>query len=374
MAKYTLYRRDDLSGNVVADDTKTIVGDDGIERNELEHFTKMAGYTVNKDEAEGLAEAYANASTSSSSKSDSTVDGKTTTRTQVYTLLPWLQKYAGADANALVDAYVKGYNESGGSAEFALAEMRFGKDSGEAYKRVFANIVDPDTGALKMTESEYISGLEKVLTTLTEYNLNGYASSKGKSVWATLVGNNTSAESYTNRVKLVHDRVINRMDEELKTSIINQYNEYFTQATGTPVNMGNESILAIAIDPNINEDVLAGRLNASEIGAVYTGVTGDALDLGSVQRLTGAGVTTQSAESQFATASATAKALARMQRRQRRDVTLGKATAVLEAQLFGDELISGQIKSIGAQALSSSSVQVGAAKTQTGGVIGLTEI
>jgi len=374
MAKYTLYRRDDLSGNVVADDSKYIVGDDGIRRNELEHLTKKAGYTVNKDEAEGLAEAYANASTSSSSKSDTTVDGKTTTRTQVYTLLPWLQKYAGADANALVDAYVKGYNESGGSAEFALAEMRFGKDSGEAYKRVFANIVDPDTGALKMTESEYISGLEKVLTTLTEYNLNGYASAKGKSVWATLVGNNTSAESYTNRVKLVHDRVINRMDEELKTSIINQYNEYFTQVTGTPVSIGNESILAIAIDPNINEDVLAGRLNASEIGAVYTGVTGDALDLGSVQRLTGAGVTTQSAERQFATASATAKALARMQRRQRRDVTLGKAMGVLEAQLFGDELISGQIKAIGAQALSASSVQVGAAKSQTGGVIGLTEI
>ena len=121
MAKYTLYRRDDLSGNVVADDSKYIVGDDGIRRNELEHYTKMAGYTVNKEEAEGLAEAYSNASTGSSSKSDSTVDGKTTTRTQVYTLLPWLQKYAGADANALVDAYVKGYNESGGSAEFAFS-------------------------------------------------------------------------------------------------------------------------------------------------------------------------------------------------------------------------------------------------------------
>tara|TARA_Y100000004_G_C8886996_1_gene400248 strand:+ start:16 stop:1140 length:1125 start_codon:yes stop_codon:yes gene_type:complete len=373
MAKYTLYRRDDLSGNVVADDTKTIVGPDGIERNELEHYTKMAGYTVNKEEAEGLAEAYANASTSSASDSVTTVDGKTTTRSQVYTLLPWLQKYAGADANTLVDAYVKGYNESGGSAEFALAEMRFGKDSGEAYKRVFANIVDPDTGALKMTESEYISGLEKVLTTLTEYGLNGYASAKGKSVYATLVANNVSPESYTNRVKLVHDRVINRMDDELKTSIINQYNEYFTQATGTPVSMGNESILAIAIDPNINEDVLAGRLNASEIGAVYTGVTGDALDLGSVQRLTGVGVTTQSAERQFATASATAKILARMQRRQRRDVTLGKAMGVLEAQLFGDESITTQIQLVQAQNVSSSSVQAGAAKAQTGGVIGLTE-
>ena len=347
-----------------------------VQPNELQKFLDN-GYTTNYSEALAAStdpggQNYTGTPASAEASSD--VDGPTVTRTQVFTLLPWLQKYAGADANTLVDAYIKGYNESGGQSSFALSEMRFGKDSGEAYKRVFANIIDPDTGALKMTESEYISGLEKVLTTLTEYNLNGYASSKGKTVWATLVGNNTSAESYTNRVKLVHDRVINRMDDTLKESIINSYNEYFTQATGTPVTMGNESILAIAIDPNINEDVLAGRLNASEIGAVYTGVTGDALDLGSVQRLTGVGVTTQSAERQFATASATAKILARMQRRQRRDITLGKAMGVLEAQLFGDESITKQIQVAQAQNLSASSVQAGAARAQTGGVIGLTEI
>jgi hypothetical protein len=356
-----VYRKDFLVGYEIGDDP-----------DKLKDFEDN-GYTTNLDEAKAEAKAMdASSSSPSASTPSASTDGTTTTRTQVYTLLPWLQKYGGADANTLVDAYVSGYNNSGGSAEFALAEMRFGKDSKDAYSRVFANIVDPNTGALKMSESEYISGLEKVLTTLTAYGLNGYASQNGKSAWARAVANNTSAESYAGRVKLIHDRVINRVDDELQNSIINSYNEYFTNETGTPVSMGQESLLALAIDPNISEDVLKGRLNASELGAVYTGTTGDALDLEAVQRLTGAGVTTQQSEKTFATASTTAKALARMQRRQRRDVTLGKAMGVLEAQIFGNEAIASEIQNVTAQNLSASSVQSGAARSQTGSVIGLT--
>ena len=335
-------------------------GDTG-NMSEYEYYTTELGYSDTPPNTVGVADTSTN------------VTGKVATREQVYTLLPWLQKYGGADANALVDAYVKGYNESGGQATFALAEMRFGTDSAEAYKRVFPNIVDPNTGALKMTESEYIGGLEKVLTTLTEYNLAGYASSKGKEVMATLVANNTSPESYANRVSLVYDRVLNRMDDTLKASVINSYNEYYTNETGSHVELGEESILALAIDPNLNEDILSGRLRASEIGAVYTGKTGDELDLAAVQRLTAAGVTTQAAESTFATAATTAKALARMQRRQRRDVTLGRAYSVLEAQLLGDEDIASQIRNVTAQNVSASTANIGAAKTQTGEVIGLTQ-
>ena len=51
-----------------------------------------------------------------------------------------------------------------------------------------------------MTETAYIAGLETTLTTLTEYNLGGYASAKGKEVWATLVQNNVSPEVYRTRV------------------------------------------------------------------------------------------------------------------------------------------------------------------------------
>lgn len=327
----------------------------------------------NESELKRMTSAQGGWSTTKPSDNTDTTDedGVSLTRAEAYKLVPWLQKYAGADANKLVDSYIKGYIDSDGSTASALAEMRFG-ESADAYNRVFKNIVDEETGALKMTEAEYISGLESTLTALTEYSLGGYASAKGKEVWATLVKNNVSAEVYRTRVGTAYD-LISEVDTELKQSIINQYNEYFSSETGTTVNMTDDSILALAIDPNINNDILSGRLNASELGAIYTGTVGDKIDLTTIERYIGAGLSTSQAERTFATASTAARLYGRLARKQKRDTSLEKAATVLESTLFGDELISGQIKSIAAQSLSESSVVTGAAKGQTGQVIGLTE-
>ena len=298
-------------------------------------------------------------------------DGVSLTRAEAFKLVPWLQKYAGSDANKLVDSYIKGYIDSDGSATVALAEMRFG-ESADAYKRVFKNIVDPETGALKMTEAEYISGLESTLTTLTEYSLGGYASAKGKEVWATLVANNVSAEVYRTRIGTAYD-LIKEVDEELKQSIINQYNEYFSAETGSTVSMDTDSILALAIDPNINNDILSGRLNASELGAIYTGTVGEAIDLGTIEKYIGAGVQTSQAEKLFTQASTSARLYGRLSRKYGRDTNLGKVSTMLDESLFGNELVSGEIKAIAAQSLSEGSAVAGAAKSQKGQVIGLTE-
>jgi hypothetical protein len=357
-----MYRKDELTGIDVPPD-------------KVNDF-KNDGYTTSKNEALAASYTpggsnYTGSTTDTSSSSTSTGEGKTITRAEVYKTLPWLKKYAGADADKLVDAYVKGFIDSDGNTTTALAEMRFG-ESADAYKRVFKNIINEDTGALRMTESEYISGLESVLTTLTEYSLGGYASGKGKDVWAELVKNSVSPEAYRARVGTSFN-LINEVDQELKQSIINQYNEYYSSQTGTSINMSIESILALAIDPNINNDILSGRLNASELGAIYSGTVGDKIDLTTVERYIGAGLSTSEAERTFAIASTTARLYGRLARKQKRDTSLGKAATVLESTLFGDELITGQIKSIGAQVLAESSVQAGAAKSQTGGVIGLTE-
>ena len=357
-----VYRKDDLTGFNVPDD-------------KVDDY-KRDGYTTSKAEAEAASYTrggvnYTGTTGTTPTTSSDSGDGVTITRGEVYKLLPWLKKYAGKDADKLVDSYIKGYIDSDGTASVALAEMRFGA-SADAYARVFKNIIDEDTGALKMTESEYISGLESTLTALTEYSLGGYASAKGKDVWATLVKNNVSPEVYRARVATSYN-LISKVDTELKTSIINQYNEYFSAETGTTVNLSDDSILALAIDPNINNDILSGRLNASELGAIYSGTVGDKIDLTTVERYIGAGLGPSQAERTFATASASARVYGRLSRRLKRDTSLEKAATVLESTLFGDELITGQIKSIGAQVLAESSVQTGAAKSQTGGVIGLTE-
>ena len=196
-------------------------------------------------------------------------DGVSMTKNEVYQLIPWLKKFAGADADKLVEAYINGYIESDGNPTVALNELRFGEGA-DAYSRVFAGIIDEDTGSLKMTETAYIAGLETTLTTLTEYNLGGYASAKGKEVWATLVQNNVSPEVYRTRVGVAYD-LLKETDVDLKNSIINQYNEYFARETGQPVFMDDSSILALAIDPNASADIIKGRLNASELGAIYSG-------------------------------------------------------------------------------------------------------
>ena len=45
MAIVTLYRSDDLSGNIKADTNKFIVGDDGVRRNESTSIREYTNYT-----------------------------------------------------------------------------------------------------------------------------------------------------------------------------------------------------------------------------------------------------------------------------------------------------------------------------------------
>jgi len=346
-------------------------GDGGYEKTndetELKNLLDAGGVAISKQ----LHDNQSYGQSTPEPASDISTDGVVLSKNEVYKLLPWLQKYGGADADKLVEAYINGYIESSGDTDMAMAELRFGEGK-DAYARVFPNIQDADTGALKMTETEYISGLESTLTALTEYSLGGYASAKGKEVWATLVENNVSAEIYRTRLGTAYD-LINEVDEELKQSIINQYNEYFSAETGTTVSMDTETILALAIDPNINNDILSGRLNASELGAIYTGTIGEAIDLSTIERYIGAGVQTSQAEKLFTQASTNARLYGRLSRKYGRNTDLGKVSAMLEESLFGNELVAGEIKAIASQSLSESSVVTGAAKSQTGQVIGLTE-
>ena len=371
MALVTLYRRDDLSGNVKADDTKLTMGDDGVQRTELENFKLFAGYTEDKGEAENLAKAYEsnqNQNTATAG-SDPDKDGAVITREQVFNLLPWLQKFAGNDADTLVDAYVKGFIDSDGLATQALAEMRFGEGS-EAYSRVFVNIIDPETGALKMTETEYLAGLEDFNTILTQNNLAGYAASVGREKYATLVGLDVAMPEFAKRVKSIKG-VIDMVDEELKAATIATYNDYFA-SQGVAAGLDEAGLLAVALDPNLNSDILSGRINSAELGAIYEGVTEQKLGLGTVQKLLGAGIKVGQAEKQFEVAAQSARLLSSAARRQRRATTLS-AENVLEASIFGDQETLSQIQAIQNQIASASTAVLGARRTQTGAVTGLTE-
>ena len=166
----------------------------------LKNLLDAGGVAISKNLFDNQSYGEPQPLTSDNTDIGTDVDGKNITRKSVYNILPWLSKFGGADADKLVDAYVKGFIESDGQPTAALAEMRFGEGS-DAYNRVFINIVDPDTGALRMTETEYLAGLEDFNTILTQNNLAGYAATLGKEKYATLVSLDVAMPEFAKRVK-----------------------------------------------------------------------------------------------------------------------------------------------------------------------------
>ena len=161
------------------------------------------------------------------------------------------------------------------------------------------------------------------------------------------------------------------VDEELKAATIATYNDYFA-SQGVAAGLDEAGLLAVALDPNLNSDILSGRINSAELGAIYEGVTEQKLGLGTVQKLLGAGIKVGQAEKQFEVAAQSARLLSSAARRQRRATTLS-AENVLEASIFGDQETLSQIQAIQNQIASASTAVLGARRTQTGAVTGLTE-
>ena len=217
------------------------------------------------------------------------------------------------------------------------------------------------------------SGFEQIKASLVGQGLGGYAKQKGREIYATMVGNQVSPNEYINRVNTVRNRLFDRMDEGMKQNIVSAYNDYYSNELGESVKLEEASILALAIDPNLNQEILQKRLNASELGAVYTTEVGEDVSLERIQEFTQAGVTLGRARTQFAQAATTARLLGSMARRQNRNTTVGTASNVLDATLFKDENLLEEISAIEAQSMSGSSIATGAAQTQSGRVTGLTE-
>ncbi len=288
---------------------------------------------------------------------------------QVYLRLPWLKSYAGGNADKLVDSYIKGFIEGDGSLDAALATMRELPE----YETVFPGIVNVETGAIRMSESSYVAGFEQVKASLIGQGLGGDAKQKGKEIYATMVGNQVAPNEYINRVKTVRSKIFDRMDEDMKQNIVSAYNDYYSSELGESVTLDESSILALAIDPNLNNEILQKRLNASELGAVYTTEIGEDVSLERIQEFTQAGITLGQARTQFATAATTARLLGSMARRQNRTTTVGSAARVLEASLFKDSEVIEQIQAIEAQNRTGSSTATGSYRAQTGEVTGLTE-
>ena len=364
MAIRSYFRRDQLTPITVDDTT-----DEG---KELIAKLEAANYFQDEERAKREAASLPGGSnyTAPSGASSSEEEPVNLSPNQVYLRLPWLKAFAGGNADKLVDAYIKGYIEGDASETAATAAMREIPE----YNTVFPGIVNTETGAIRMSEGSYVAGFEQIKASLVGQGLGGYAKQKGREIYATMVGNQVSPNEYINRVTTVRSRIFDRMDEGMKQNIVAAYNDYYSNELGEQVQLEESSILALAIDPNLNTDILNKRITASELGAVYTTEVGEDVSLQRIQEFTQAGITLGRARTQFAQAATTARLLGSMARRQNRNTTVGTASNVLDATLFKDDDLMQEIAAIEAQDISGSSAVIGTARTQSGQVTGLTEI
>ena len=360
MATETYYRKDFLTGYTI--DTSNTAAIENLEN---------AGYTTNFAEAEAASFTGGGqnfigntANTADEPLSDSFQANFTVEQAKV--LLPYITKLDPQRGEKLIKAYVDGYIQSG-KVEFALAALRAAPE----YDEMFNGIKRSD-GSLRMTEAQYLQNKEAVLVHFNEYNLGGYAKENIDTVFPKLLSNNVSPDEMRQRLQAVTD-TINAVPQDQKAQILGEYQQYYSTELGEFVEPNESTLVALAIDPEVNAQILSKRLNVSQISATFERVTGEDIDFDAVQRLIGSGITAQRAASEFETATAraiTASRLARRFNRQNQDYT------ALEFAEFGaapDTNFMEQIGSLSAQAETESAVATGARQNREGQVTGLTE-
>ena len=360
MATVTYYRKDFLDGYTI--DTSNTTQIQNLEN---------AGYTTNYAEAE--AASYTGGGTNfkgntaaEADKSLSETFSANFTVEQAKVLLPYITKLDPQRGEKLIKAYVDGYIKSGKDT-FALAAMR----SAPEYSEMFEGIQRTD-GSLRMTEAQYLQNKEAVIVHFNEFNLGGYAKENIDTVFPKLLANNVSPDEMRQRLSAVQ-QTIDAVPEEQKSQILGQYQEYYSNELGEFVEPKASTLVALAIDPEVNAQILNRRLNVAQISATFERVTGEDIDFDAVQRLIGSGITAQRAAGEFETATARAITASRLARRFNRPDETYSALEFAEFGAAPDTDFMDQVGSLSAQAESVSAAATGARQNREGQVTGLTE-
>jgi len=267
---------------------------------------------------------------------------------QVEQLVPWLAK-----SGNLLQVYQDTWSETG-DPNFALAAVRDSED----YNTIFPGNKRAD-GSVRHSESEYKAIESGYKNVLTENGLN-FKTFENK--FGTLISGAVSVQELSQRVGLVRRAIDENPDSD-------KVLEFYRDNYG--IDMTKEGLLAASIDPGVSEEIFARRITMAEIGAEAK-VVGAEISLGTISELASAGLTEEQAASLFTKASEEEKTLSSLAAAQgREDITTEE---LVRADMLNDAETRKEVSRILQQSASESSVQVGARKSQTGGVSGLTEL
>jgi len=270
------------------------------------------------------------------------------TKKQVEQLVPWLSQ-----SGNLLQIYQDTWTETG-DPNLALAAVRDSED----YDTIFPGNKRAD-GSVRHSESEYKAIESGYKNVLSENGLN-YKTFENK--FGTLISGAVSVAELSQRVGLVRRAIDENPDSD---KVLEFYQENYG------IELSKEGLLAASIDPGVSEEIFARRITMAEIGAEAK-VVGAEISLGTISELASAGATEEQAASLFSQAVEEEKTLSSLAAAQgRQGITTEE---VVRAQALNDAETRKEMARILQQSAAESSVDIGARKTQTGAVSGLTEL
>ena len=259
------------------------------------------------------------------------------TSQELKTLYPWM---TDGLLNILLDGE-GGYVETG-KMNVALASMR----ASEEYAKTFPGIARED-GSLRMTESEYYETIDVMKDTLRDYNLNPEVFQNDI---VSAIGGDVSAKEFAERLNFGYSQVVNN---------IPQVKEVYFREYG--LDLSDEALFAMFISPDIADSVLQNQILVSSIIAEAE-TAGASITKQAATSFAQAGITQAQAREVFGQAVSIAPGLSDMT-----TTAIARGIAGLDPEALANIRRGQAIRT------SASSPTTGAAQSQAGEVVGLTE-
>ena len=261
----------------------------------------------------------------------------TPTSRDLKSLYPWLTDTL---ITILIDGE-GGYVETG-KIDIALANMRASED----YKKTFPGIARED-GTLRMTESEYYETQDVMKDTLRTYNLNPEVFAEDISQ---AIAGDVSAKEFAQRLEFGYSQIVNNIPA-VKEVYFREYG----------LDLSDEALFGMFVSPNVAESVLQNQLLVSSIIAEAE-AAGASLTKEGALAFAQAGVSQERAREIYGQVAQLEPGLS------------GMTTTAIARGIAGlDTDALAQIRNLQARRASVSSAELGAATTQAGEVVGLTE-
>lgn len=273
-------------------------------------------------------------------------------------------KYGSSLPDELLTILATEYVGSGNDIIEATTKMR----QSAAYKKTFAGNLNPDGVTVKYSESEYLNIVDAYKRKIESLGVNADLVMTSERQQK-LIENVVSPDEFGTRLSALYNQVV---------TAIPQVKEFYK--TNFDRDLTDVEILASAIDPKVGQDIISGAIGArdvlaqriirAEIGG-QAAAAGYSISQSQAEALRQMGISGEQAQQAFQQAGR----LAGIAARQGRQLGATKAEAAIEIVegLSGQVAEQRRLEKLVAQQQSQSSVQLGAARTQTGAVTGLTE-